>query len=108
MLPKAADIFTRRNLVISSVAGSLEEETIRALGDANIPILRICVPIDMEIGYMASVEDTRQKIRELAPVLESSRVKVGIQKSLWNNGGELFGNSSSTGRALSRDCLCRS
>ena len=78
-LPKLRKVFERSKLIISSVAGSLTSDTIKVLGDNGVPILRICVPVDMTKGYMASVAEMQKKINDLAPLLESSSVKVGIQ-----------------------------
>ena len=88
-LPKTRAVFDRHNLSISSAAGSLEEATIRALGDSGIPLLRVCIPIDMKQGYMASVQNLREKILNLGPVLEASGVKVGIQ----NHYGFMIGSA---------------
>ena len=88
-LPVVRKQFDKRDLSISSVAGSLTADTIKTLGDNGIPILRICVHVDMTKGYMASVRDTREKIRELGPLLESASVSVGIQ----NHYGTMIGSA---------------
>ena len=79
MLPEAVAALGERGLVISSVAGSLEENTIRAMGESGIGILRVCIGIDMSKGYLASVDAVRQQIVSLEPVLRSAGVTVGIQ-----------------------------
>jgi len=77
MNAKAA--FEKQGLFIGSVAGSLEEDTINAMGKAEIPILRVCIKIDMNRGYFESVKDTQDKINKLGPCLVKNNVKVGIQ-----------------------------
>jgi sugar phosphate isomerase/epimerase len=89
MLPVVRSQFDEKNLTIASVATALTADTIKILGDNGIPLLRICVPIDMTKGYMASVHDTRERIRELGPLLESASVRVGIQ----NHYGTMIGSA---------------
>jgi len=75
----AKKVFEKHGLFIGSVAGSLEADTINAMGAAEIPLLRVCIKIDMEKGYFASVADTQKKINDLKDVLIKNKVKVGIQ-----------------------------
>jgi sugar phosphate isomerase/epimerase len=91
MLGEAKKVFDDRNLSIGSVAGSLERETIEAMGKAGIPLLRICMPIDMEKGYFRSVEALQQKVCSLRQVLEDNRVKVGMQNHCGFNVGSALG-----------------
>ena len=46
-LPEAKKILAGEGIKIGSVAGSVDEPTINAMGAAGIKILRICVGIDM-------------------------------------------------------------
>src|SRR3546814_4437306 len=41
-LPMAARVFAGQELRIRSIAGSIDEATIAACGDAGVPIIRIC------------------------------------------------------------------
>jgi sugar phosphate isomerase/epimerase len=78
-LAEAADIFRRRGLRVASVAGSDDLETIAAMGAAGVPLLRICEPIDMEIGYLATEARLRAKYDRLLGALEEHGVTLGIQ-----------------------------
>lgn len=90
-LGEAKKVFADRNLVIGSVAGSLERETIEAMGKAGIGLLRICMPIDMEKGYFASVRQLQEKVRSLQDVLEDNKVKVGMQNHYGYNVASALG-----------------
>lgn len=78
-LPEAVRILGEAGLVVSSVAGPTEEGVVRAMGDAGIPLLRVCVGIDMRIGYAASIVRIRDDITRLEPALRAGGVRVGIQ-----------------------------
>ena len=78
-LKKATEVLGKKGLVIGCVAGSLDRATIEAMGDANIPLLRICMPVDMKKGYMASVKETQDTIIALSDVLTKNKVKIGLQ-----------------------------
>lgn len=90
-LQKATEIFGRKGLVIGSVAGSLHVPTIEAMGEANIPLLRICMPIDREKGYMASVKETQDKIIALKEPLKKNGVKIGLQNHYGYNVASALG-----------------
>jgi sugar phosphate isomerase/epimerase len=49
------------------------------MGDSGIPLLRVCVGIDMSRGYTASVDAFRDEVRRVEPALRASGVRVGIQ-----------------------------
>ena len=55
-LPGAVKILADSGLKIGSIAGPTDEAAISACGQAGIPIIRICVGIDLTIGYAASEE----------------------------------------------------
>ena len=78
-LPKAQQIFKERELVISSIAGSIDERIIGCMGDSGISLLRVCESIDMSIGYFASVRNIRDKIISQQTALRSNKVVVGVQ-----------------------------
>ncbi len=78
-LPKAASIFRDEGLRIESVAGTADEPTVVACGEAKVPILRVMAPVDTEIGYRASVKRLRDGWDRLLPALKSSGVKIGVQ-----------------------------
>jgi len=78
-LPKAAKIFRDHGLVIGSVAGDTDEKTIAACGEAGIALIRICVGIDMKIGYKATEGKVRAQFDALIPALEKHKVAIGVQ-----------------------------
>jgi len=78
-LPRAAKVFKERGLSIASVAGDADEKTVAACGEAGIPIIRVCVGIDMKIGYKASEEKVRAQYDKLLPSLKSHGVAIGVQ-----------------------------
>jgi sugar phosphate isomerase/epimerase len=78
-LPKAAKIFKDRGVPIRSVAGPEDESTIRAMGEAGIPILRTMAKIDMKAGYLASIQDMRRRWDSLVPALQENKVTIGVQ-----------------------------
>ncbi|WP_051328746.1 sugar phosphate isomerase/epimerase family protein [Geminicoccus roseus] len=78
-LPEAARILGERGLKIVSIAGETDERTIEACGEAGVRIIRICAPIDLSVGYLASVDAYRRKFDALLPALERCGVAIGVQ-----------------------------
>ena len=78
-LKEAVRVFADHGLKIGSIAGSTDEPTIAACGEAGVPIIRICVGIDMKIGYMATERQVRQQFDALLPALRKHRVAIGVQ-----------------------------
>ncbi|HUT25154.1 MAG TPA: sugar phosphate isomerase/epimerase [Sumerlaeia bacterium] len=78
-LPEAAKILADHGLKIGSVAGPTDEATIAACGKAGVPIIRICVGIDMNIGYFATEEKVRKEFDALIPALDRHGVSIGVQ-----------------------------
>lgn len=78
-LKEAVRIFADEGLKIGSVAGSTDEATIAACGEANVPIIRICVGIDLKIGYRATEEQVRRQFDALIPALDRHHVAIGVQ-----------------------------
>lgn len=78
-LLEAKKILGDQGIKIGSVAGNTDEATISAMGEASVPILRVCVAIDMKIGYMATEERLRKQWDALIPVLDSAGVSIGVQ-----------------------------
>lgn len=88
-LPRAQAVFRERGLKIESVAGSLDEATIRACGAAGVPLLRVMLRIQPDIGYAGSVAVFQTKVRALSSVLKEVGVVVGLQ----NHAGDFVGSS---------------
>lgn len=78
-LPEAARILADHGLKIGTVAGPTDEKTVAACAEAGVPIIRICVGIDMELGYMATVAKLQREYDAVQPMLESYGVAIGIQ-----------------------------
>ena len=78
-LPEAAKILADHGLKIGSIASPTDEPTIAACGEAGIPIIRICVNMNMEIGYLASEKKIQEGFDSLVPVLEKHGVAIGVQ-----------------------------
>ncbi|MGI9437305.1 MAG: sugar phosphate isomerase/epimerase family protein [Geminicoccaceae bacterium] len=78
-LPLAMETLGRRGLAIPSIAGSIDERTIAACGDADVGIIRVCLPIDMSIGYLATIERYRREFDEVLPALDRFGVTIGVQ-----------------------------
>ncbi|MGK9168919.1 sugar phosphate isomerase/epimerase [Inquilinus limosus] len=89
-LPAAARTLAERGLEIRSVAGPIDEATIAACGEAGVPIIRICVAVDMAIGFRATVEAYRRQFDALIPALERHGVTIGIQ----NHSGLQIGSAA--------------
>lgn len=90
-LPEAAKILADHGVKIRSVAGSTDEVTIAAMGEAGVPILRICVSIDMSIGYLATEEKLRREYDGLVPLLDKHGVTLGVQNHYGNFIGSAIG-----------------
>jgi len=88
-LKRAKEALGRFGIEVLSVAGGMDAETVRAVGEAGLPLIRVCLGIDMEKGYHASVEEYRRKIEELVPLLEQNQVVLGIQ----NHNGAMIGSA---------------
>lgn len=80
-LPEVVKIFADYGLTIPSVAPlpPVKEEIIAHCGETNIQIIRQCVRISPETGYMKTMEQLWKEFDRLVPVLEKYKVKIGIQ-----------------------------
>jgi sugar phosphate isomerase/epimerase len=78
-LPAATKVLADHGLKIGSVAGKIDEATIAACGEAGVPIIRICVGIDLSVGYMASEANTRKQFDAVLPALGKHGVTIGVQ-----------------------------
>jgi sugar phosphate isomerase/epimerase len=78
-LSEAAKIFEDNGVKIGSVAGPTDIETIAACGEAGVPIIRVCINIDMSIGYFETEKKIRKEFDAVLPALEEHGVTIGIQ-----------------------------
>lgn len=83
-LKEAVKILGDQGVFIGSVAGSTDEATIAACGENDIPILRVCVGVDLSIGYMESVKKIKTGYVALVPILDRSGVSIGVQNHCGN------------------------
>lgn len=88
-LKEAARVLSERGLDILSIASTADEATIAACGDAGVPLIRIMAPIDMSLGYLASVDKLRRHLDTLVPALEHHNVAIGVQ----NHYGRFVGSA---------------
>lgn len=84
-LPLAVRLLEDHGLKTPSIAGEIDEATIEACGTAGVGAIRICAPIDMAKGYLASVDDYRRKFDSLLPALERNAVSIGVQNHYGHN-----------------------
>jgi len=78
-LPRVSEAFSSAGLKIYSVAGNLDEMTVRACGASNVPILRTMLKIESGATYRENVERFRSTCNKLAGTLEESNVRIGLQ-----------------------------
>ena len=90
-LPEAVKVLGDQGIKIGSVAGSVDHVTINAMGECDVKILRICVGIDMSIGYMATEEKLRKEWDALIPTLDAAGVNIGVQNHCGNMVGSAIG-----------------
>ncbi len=90
-LPKAVKLLAEAGLKTPSIAGDIDEATIEACGAAGVGIIRICAPIDMSIGYQASVDAYRRKFDAVLPALTRNGVAIGVQNHYGNHIGSAVG-----------------
>jgi len=76
---------------ISSIAGSADRETVEAMGENGLDLLRVMAPIDMKRGYMESVAAIRKGWDALLPSLERFKVTLGVQNHCDNFIGSAIG-----------------
>ncbi len=78
-LVETARAFEGAGLKIYSVAGDLDERTVRACGAAGVPILRTMLKIEPGLSYFENVERFRATCLSLSETLEASKVRIGLQ-----------------------------
>ncbi|MCL2319319.1 MAG: sugar phosphate isomerase/epimerase [Treponema sp.] len=83
-LGKAVAVFAKRNVAITSVAGPIEANMVRAMGQSGVKILRVMLSADPKKNYLEQEEAYYRSVTELLPVLESSGVTLGVQNHFGN------------------------
>jgi len=78
-LPEAAKILADQGVAIASVAVVPDECSIAACAASGCSLIRLCVVIDMTIGYRATEERIRRQYDALLPALERHGVSIGVQ-----------------------------
>ena len=79
-LPKIAEELKDFGLTISSVAGPYDQKSaIAACAEAGVPMIRICVAVFQELGYMASIEKWQKELDSLIPLYDKYGVTLGVQ-----------------------------
>lgn len=84
-LPKAVKLLEANGLKTPSIASDVDEVTINACGEAGVGVIRICAPIDLGIGYRASLDAYRRKFDTFLPALERNGVTIGVQNHYGEN-----------------------
>ncbi len=97
-LPEAARILADAGVRIFSIAGPVDEPTIAACGEAGVPIIRVCVAVDRELGYHGTVARLQQEWERLIPALQRHGVKIGLQ----NHSGAYIGSAIGLWHAIGR------
>jgi sugar phosphate isomerase/epimerase len=90
-LPEAVGILGDQGIKIGSVAGSVDEASIHAMGACGIKTLRICVPMDLGVGYLESEKRIRKQWDALIPALDEAGVRIGVQNHCGNFVGSAVG-----------------
>ena len=78
-LPEAARILREQGVKIGTLAGPTDERTIAACAAAGVPIIRICVNVDPEVGYMAEEARIQREFDAMIPALDRYGVAFGVQ-----------------------------
>ena len=78
-LPRAAKELAEFGVDIHSIAGPTDERTIAACGQMGIPMIRVCIGIDMSKGYVATIDQLRRDYEALVPALDRHEVAIGVQ-----------------------------
>ncbi|WP_421723084.1 sugar phosphate isomerase/epimerase family protein [Bauldia sp.] len=90
-LPGAVRTLEAAGLATPSIASGYDEATIAACGEAGVGIIRICAPIDMGKGYLASVDAYRRSFDAVLPSLERHNVAIGVQNHYGTHVGSAVG-----------------
>ena len=75
----AKNILLDNGITIGSVASDIDEFIINTMGNNDINLLRVCLTIDMKLGYYKSEYNYKKLFDKLIQVLEDNNVKIGVQ-----------------------------
>jgi sugar phosphate isomerase/epimerase len=84
-LPRAVKLLADYGLKIASIAGPTDEKAMAACAEASVPVIRICVGVGKEEGYMAGMARLQREYDVLAPLLAKHGVTLGIQNHIGNH-----------------------
>jgi sugar phosphate isomerase/epimerase len=79
MLPEAARILGEHGLKIASIAGPTDGRTLAACAAAHVPIVRVCVGLRPQEGYLEGEHRLQTEFDGLVPLLDRYGVTLGIQ-----------------------------
>ena len=83
-LAKAVVTLGNKKVSIESVAGTMDAELIKTMGQNGVKILRIMLNADPKKNYIDQEEAYYRSVSELLPLLESSGVTLGVQNHFGN------------------------
>ncbi len=84
-LPQLVKVMRDYNLEVYSVAADTDERIFAACAAAGVPIIRIMVRIDEQLGYLATEDQVRRELEErVVPFCRKYGIKVGIQPHYGN------------------------
>ena len=78
-LPEAAKQLADCGVEIASIAGPTDEATMAACAAAGVPVIRICVSIPKDQGYMEAEAQLQEEYDAMVPLLVKHGVTLGIQ-----------------------------
>lgn len=78
-LAQVARQLAEHGVSIASVAGPTDQATIEACAEAGVPIIRICISIPKDRGYLEHEAQVQREFDALVPLLERCGVAIGVQ-----------------------------
>lgn len=75
----AARVLGDYGVSVSSIAGPTDERTIEACAEAGVPIIRICVAIPKNCGYLEHEAEVQRGFDRLVPALDRCGITIGVQ-----------------------------
>jgi sugar phosphate isomerase/epimerase len=90
-LVEAVRIFGDHGLAIVSIAGPTDERTIAACAKAGVRIIRMCVAIPADRGYLEHEALVQRDFARLVPELDRCGVTIGVQNHCDRNVANAMG-----------------